>query len=137
MDNSSTVYLIAQPSNQQTKTPVFIEYTDDYKETHGLGNSIDRLTSSSLERSPETDCFGEPQMLCAKMPSPQQVERTILLLPIILDVGHQGLNKIFDILDTWNERRPRHEDNENRVARVLIAEDLAGAFEPNSINPNA
>lgn len=136
MDNSSTIYLVSQPSRQKENTPVFIEFTDEYKEKHGINNNVDKVSQNSLERSPKYDCFGEPQMLCAKMPSPKEVERTILLLPIILDVGHQGLNKIFDILDTWNERRPRPESHENCVARVLMDEDLANIFEPNEINPN-
>ena len=127
--------IVANDKKSEQKQPVFIEYTPDYKRAHGLSNEVDLL------RSPKSDEFngvvGQP--VCAmKMPTPQQAKEFIIFLPVLLEAGNQGLNKIFDIIDTWNNRKPKSgKDEAQSVQAMVLPEGLVEALSADGINPNA
>lgn len=118
-------------SGHKKAAPVFIEYTPEYKRLHGISNEIDLL------RSPKADEFGgvgQPVM-ALRMPTPKETKEFIILLPVLLEAGNQGLNKLFDILDTWNNRKPKSGKDEVQQAQAMVLPDgLVEALSVNGIN---
>ena len=57
------------------------------------------------------------------------------MLPVLLEAGNQGLNKLFDILDTWNNRKPKSGKDEVQQAQAMVLPDgLVEALSVNGIN---
>jgi len=111
---STTVVPVIVPLNTG-KTPVFIEYTEDFKKDNGLSNHIDCFPSKNLLRSPDEDCFennsdnelkslGNPQMKSVKMPSGSEIIAAVVLVKelfgVLDDAAKAGKN-LWETLSTW------------------------------------
>lgn len=119
------------------KPPVFIEYTPEYKKSHGLSNEPDRIPTVNLVRIPEKDTLElgssikefstQPAMLKAKMPSPEQITKGIAVIPVVLETGKEILIKIFDIRDIWEDRKGNKNNPNDKF--MLISQEVADVLE--------
>ena len=129
--------IVAGDKNTDKKQPVLIEFTPGYKREHGISNEIDLL------RSPQTDEYGrcgQPGQvaMALKMPTPQQTKEFILFLPVLLEAGDQALKKLFDIIDTWNDRNSKSgKDDVQHTQAMVLPEGLVESLSVNGINPEA
>ncbi len=131
-------------SEKSAKSPVFIEYTPDYKRNHGISNEIDHFRPKSLERTPNEDCYGNfcefanPQCMKAmKLPSPTQVAAGFAILPVIIENGKKILIGIFDIRDIWNERSGGKNKDQHQLQAFVLPDEVAEAITSRGINPEA
>jgi hypothetical protein len=130
---------------KKTNTPVFIEYSPEYKRAHGISNEIDRIPQNSLEKTPNEDTyenfceFVNPQCMKAmKLPSPTQIAAGFAVLPVIIENGKKILIGIFDIRDIWNERSGgKNNKPEHQLQAFIIPDEIAEAITPKEINPEA
>lgn len=124
MESVSAVMLPVTAPQKVVQRPVFIEFTDDYKEKNGIDNNIDKFPPNILLRSPDQDCFGQPQQLCAvKMPNPAEVVKGLALIPIVLETGKQIIIGIFDLHDAWKEKTGKKGDNSECNLKAVVLPD--------------
>ena len=120
----------------ETKPPVFIEYTPEYKREHGISNEIDRLPQG-LERTPNEDEFcmedrilgSSTQLKAFKAPSPAEVISAITAAKEIFEVMTDAVNSgrnLYEAFMGWiNSDKNKNMTDTQKVQAMQLANVMA------------
>lgn len=125
----------------ETRPPVFIEYTPEYKREHGISNEIDR-NPGGLERSPEQDDFESNEIMLGdyaqlkafKTPSATEVIAAVTVakevLNVLTEAVRSGRNLYESVMDWINSDKNRNMTDSQKVQALQLANVMAKQMDP-------